>query len=81
MLLEKFPTLQQLDAKEMTELAMELLDRALDDAVELPPELLAAIEECVADNDARPHEVFTSAEVEARLAGLKRKIAARRAHA
>ena len=81
MLLENYPALQQLDAKAQTQLATELLERTLDNVVELPPELLAAIEERIAYNNAHPEEVFTTEEVTARLAALKKRIAARKAHA
>ena len=81
MLLENYPALQQLDAKAQTQLATELLERTLDDVVELPPELLAAIEERIAYNNAHPEEAFTTEEVTARLAALKKRIAARKAHA
>ena len=81
MLLENYPELQQLDAKAQTQLATELLERTLDDVVELPPGLLTALEERIANNDAHPEEVFTTEEVTARLAALKQRIAARKAHA
>ena len=79
MLLEKFPALQRLDGKDKVQLATELWERALEEVVELPPELLAAVEERIAYNDAHPAEVYATAQVTARLAGLKKGIAARKA--
>jgi len=79
MLLEKFPALQQLDGKDKVQLATELWERALEDVVELPPELLAAVEERIAYNDAHPNKVYTTGQVTARLANLKKRIAARKA--
>lgn len=81
MILDQFPTLRNLAREEQCQLAAELLDAALDAEVVLPPELLAAVQERVAYNEAHPEPCFTSAEMGERLAQLKRKIAARRAHA
>ena len=80
MLLEKFPALQQLDGKEKAQLATELWERAMEDVIDLPAELLAAMEERIAYNEAHPSEVFTTEQVAKRLAGLKQRIAARKAH-
>ena len=81
MLLEKFPDLQQLDPKDQAQLATELWDRSLDNVVELHPLVLAAIEERIAYNNAHPEDVFTTEEVTARIAELKKRIAARKQHA
>ena len=79
MLLEKFPALQQLDGNDKAQLATELWERALDEVVELPPGLLAAVEERIAYNEAHPEDVYTTEQVTARLAELKKRIAARKA--
>lgn len=81
MILDDFPELRQLDRAKRVELATELLDDVLASEVTIAPELLDAILERVAYNEAHPEECFTSEEVTARLALVKRKIAARRVHA
>ena len=81
MILDQFPTLRNLALEEQCQLAAELLDVVLAAEVVLPPELLAAVEERVAYNEAQPQPCFSSAEMGERLAQLKRKIAARRVHA
>lgn len=81
MILEKFPNLRQLDRNSQMQLAAELWDEALGGVADISPEVLAAVEERVAYNDAHPGQAFTTEQVSARLAELKRKIAARRAHA
>lgn len=81
MILEKFPNLRQLDRNSQMQLAAELWDEALGGVVDFSPEILAAVEERVAFNDAHPEQTFTTEQVSARLAELKRKIASRRAHA
>ncbi len=80
MILDAFPTLQSLSAEAKTLLAAELVQDAIngDPEITFPPGLLAAIEERVAYNEAHPDEVFTTDQVTARLAELKRTIAARR---
>ena len=81
MLLEKFPDLQQLDPKDQAQLATELWDRSLDNVVELHPLVLAAIEDRIAYNNAHPDEVSTTEEFKLRFEELKKRIAARSAHA
>lgn len=80
MLLEKFPALQQLDGKDKAQLATELWERALDDVIELPPEVLAAVEERIACHEAHPGSVYTTEQVTERLAQLKQRIASRKGH-
>ena len=81
MILDQFPDLRNLAKEEQCQLAAELLEEVLDAEVELPAELLAAVQERVAYNDAHPQPSFTSAEMNERIAQLKRRIAARRVHA
>ena len=81
MLLENYPELQRLDAKAQAQLGTELLERALDHTVELPPVLLAAIEERIAYNEAHPNDGFTTGEFTQRRDALKSRIAARKANA
>ena len=81
MLLDEFPALQVLDDDRKVQLATELIDSAFGKVIELPPGLLSAIDERIAYNNAHPEEVSTTAEFEARLGELKKRLAARRAHA
>jgi hypothetical protein len=89
MILDQFPAIRALSDADKLQLAEELYTAALepdsnpdaDAEVVLHPELLAAIEERVAYNRAHPEEVYTMEQVAARLAELKKRIAARKAHA
>ena len=80
MILDAFPSLQSLSPEAKTLLAAELVEDAMkgNQDVSFPPGLIAAIEERLAYNETHPDEVFTTAQVTARLAELKRVIAARR---
>lgn len=78
MILDDYPELRRLDQTKKAQLVSELMDDLLAAEITLPPELLAALEERVAFNNAHPEQTVSMNEVGVRLRELKAKIAARR---
>jgi len=80
MILEQYPALEALPVDQKLQLLSELLDRVAAEAPPLTPAQTEFLEARVKHNEAHPEEVHTTADVMERLAELKRRRAAVRAH-
>jgi len=80
MILDEYPELRRLDHNRKAQLVAELVDDMLESEIELPPELLAAIEERVSFNNTHPELVSSMEKLTAKLHEAKVRIAAQRSH-
>ena len=78
MILDQYPTLLHLDSVSQMQLAAELWEAGMGAQAKFTPEVCAALEERIAYNEAHPDDVFTTEQVTARLAEVKREIDANR---
>jgi hypothetical protein len=78
MILELFPELQRLDRAKKVQLVSELVEELTDE--HFSPELVAALEELVAFNEAHPELESSVAKLDASICAARAEIAVRRTH-